>query len=69
MRTNLKPQRGVIHNIINQIKKIMSQSLSKVYVHITFSTKKRYPFIDNVIEQELWTYLGGVEYDERYLWK
>jgi len=47
----------------------MSQSLSKVYVHITFSTKKRYPFIDNVIEQELWTYLGGVEYDERYLWK
>ena len=38
----------------------MAQSLSKVYVHITFSTKNRYPFIDNGIKQELWTYLGGV---------
>ena len=37
----------------------MAQSLSKVYVHITFSTKNRYPFIDNGIEQELWAYLGG----------
>jgi len=25
----------------------MAQSLTKVYVHIKFSTKKRYPFIDN----------------------
>ena len=38
----------------------MSQSLSKVYVHITFSTKNRYPFIDKDIEQELWAYLGGI---------
>ncbi|MDR2970820.1 MAG: IS200/IS605 family transposase [Bacteroidales bacterium] len=38
----------------------MPQSLSKVYVHITFGTKHRYPFIDNKIEQELWTYLGGI---------
>ncbi|GHT17636.1 hypothetical protein FACS189429_2150 [Bacteroidia bacterium] len=38
----------------------MAQSLSKVYVHITFSTKNRYPFIDNQIKEELWTYLGGV---------
>ena len=38
----------------------MAQSLSKVYVHITFSTKNRYPFIDKDIEQELWAYLGGV---------
>ena len=38
----------------------MAQSLSKVYVHITFSTKHRYPFIDNAIEQELWAYLGGI---------
>jgi len=38
----------------------MPQSLSKVYVHITFSTKKRYPFIDEDIEQELWAYLGGI---------
>jgi REP element-mobilizing transposase RayT len=38
----------------------MSQSLSKVYVHITFSTKKRHPFIDNAIKEELWMYLGGI---------
>ena len=38
----------------------MAQSLSKVYVHITFSTKNRYPFIDKTIEQELWAYLGSV---------
>ena len=38
----------------------MPQSLSKVYVHITFSTKNRYPFIDNEIEQELWAYLGAI---------
>ena len=37
----------------------MPQSLSKVYVHITFSTKHRYPFIDKNIENELWTYIGG----------
>jgi REP element-mobilizing transposase RayT len=29
-------------------------------VHITFSTKNRYPFISNEIEKELWTYLGGI---------
>jgi REP element-mobilizing transposase RayT len=34
--------------------------LSKVYVHITFSTKKRHPFIDNAIKEELWRYLGGI---------
>ncbi len=38
----------------------MPQSLTKVFVHITFSTKHRYPFIDSGIEQELWAYLGGV---------
>ena len=38
----------------------MSQSLSNVYVHITFSTKKHHPFIDNNIEQELWAYIGGI---------
>jgi REP element-mobilizing transposase RayT len=38
----------------------MSQSLSKTYLHITFSTKNRYPFIDSEIEHELWTYLGGI---------
>jgi REP element-mobilizing transposase RayT len=38
----------------------MAQSLSKVYVHITFSTKNRHPFIDNNISKELWTYIGGI---------
>lgn len=38
----------------------MSQSLSKVYVHLTFSTKGRYPFIDQKIQERLWQYLGGI---------
>ena len=38
----------------------MGQSLSKVYVHITFSTKKHYPFIDENIQDSLFEYLGGV---------
>jgi len=38
----------------------MAQSLSKGYVHITFSTRDRYPFIDDAIKQELWAYLGGI---------
>ncbi|BFM43573.1 IS200/IS605 family transposase [Flavobacterium sp. CFS9] len=38
----------------------MPQSLSKVYVHLVFSTKGRYPFIDNVIQERLWEYLGGI---------
>jgi len=38
----------------------MPQSLTKVYVHITFSTKYRHPFIDDNIQQELWTYIGGI---------
>lgn len=38
----------------------MSQSLSKVYVHITFSTKNRRNLIDNSIEERLFEYLGGI---------
>ena len=38
----------------------MPQSLSKVYVHITFSTKERHPFINDGIGQELWAYVGGI---------
>jgi len=38
----------------------MPQSLSNVYVHITFSTKNRYPFIDIAIKNRLWDYLGGI---------
>lgn len=38
----------------------MPQSLSKVYMHITFSTKHRHPFIDDGIKEELWNYIGGI---------
>ena len=38
----------------------MAQSLSKVYVHITFSTKDRQCLIDKNIQDTLFEYLGGV---------
>ena len=38
----------------------MAQSLSKVYVHITFSTKNRQNLIDEEIETSLFEYLGGI---------
>lgn len=38
----------------------MPQSLAKVYVHIVFSTKCRYPFLsDKNIRGEMHAYLGG----------
>jgi REP element-mobilizing transposase RayT len=38
----------------------MPQSLSKVYVHITFSTKNRQHLIDDNIKNSLFEYLGGI---------
>jgi len=38
----------------------MPQSLVKNYIHLTFSTKNRYAFIDEYIEVELFSYLGGI---------
>ena len=38
----------------------MPQSLVKNYLHITFSTKNRSPFIDNEVKDELFNYLGGI---------
>ena len=38
----------------------MPQSLSKVYVHIIFSTKNRENLIDDKIENSLYEYLGGI---------
>ena len=38
----------------------MAQSLSRVFVHVTFSTKDRCPLIDDGIKEELWAYIGGV---------
>ncbi len=38
----------------------MPQSLSRVYTHITFSTKNRENRIDSEIEKRLFEYLGGI---------
>lgn len=38
----------------------MPQSLTRVYVHITFSTKHRANLIDDSIKDSLFDYLGGI---------
>jgi len=38
----------------------MPQSLIRNYMHIVFSTKERYPFIQPSIAPELYAYLGGI---------
>jgi REP element-mobilizing transposase RayT len=38
----------------------MGQSLVKNYIHIVFSTKHRKPLIHQSIENELYSYLGGI---------
>ncbi|MDQ8005649.1 MAG: IS200/IS605 family transposase [Pedobacter sp.] len=38
----------------------MSQSLSKMYVHIIFHTKHNQPFIKPDVEPELYAYIGGI---------
>jgi putative transposase len=38
----------------------MPQSLVHNYMHITFSTKDRYPFIDKNISEQLYSYIGGI---------
>lgn len=38
----------------------MPQSLSKVYVHVTFSTKHRKNLIDDDISEPLYAYPGGI---------
>ena len=38
----------------------MPQALSKVFTHITFSTKHRKNLIDKTIETDLFDYLGGI---------
>ena len=37
----------------------MAQSLAQMYVHIVFSTKERYPFIETDIEPQLYAYMAG----------
>lgn len=39
----------------------MSQSLAKIYTHVIFSTKHRYPFLaDKFLRTEMHAYLGGI---------
>ena len=38
----------------------MAQSLSRVYVHIVFSTKNRQKLIDDSIAESLFAYIGGI---------
>ncbi|MBT6685567.1 MAG: IS200/IS605 family transposase [Bacteroidetes bacterium] len=38
----------------------MPQSLIRNYIHITFSTKNRFPFIIGDIEPEIHNYIGGI---------
>jgi len=53
-------QQGMIICNIFAKKSAMPQSLTKVYVHLVFSTKYRQPLIDDAIKPELFAYLGGV---------
>ncbi|MBS1758853.1 MAG: IS200/IS605 family transposase [Bacteroidetes bacterium] len=38
----------------------MSQSLSKLFVHIIFHTKYSHDLIDEVVQPELYAYIGGI---------
>ncbi len=38
----------------------MPQSLSNVLIHFVFSTKERYPFIQNDVEDKLYQYITGI---------
>ncbi len=42
----------------------MPQSLSHLYIHLVFSTKKHQPFIDDQIAPELYAYIAKILYDE-----
>ncbi len=44
----------------------MVQSLSQLYIHIVFSTKKRFPFIKQEVLQFLEEY--NIDYNETYIW-
>ncbi len=38
----------------------MSQSFVQIYVHIVFRTKNNVNFINEEIEEELYSYMGGI---------
>ena len=56
----------------------MSQSLSKLYVHLIFHVKNEHIFIRPEDEKELYAYIGeyleflreyGINFNENYLWE
>jgi REP element-mobilizing transposase RayT len=57
---SIKPQ-AVIPKDNRQLKQtLMSQSLSKIYLHCIFSTKYRQHFIKETIRQDLYAYIVGI---------
>lgn len=38
----------------------MANTYSHIYLHIVFSTKNRIKFIDRIIEERVWSYIGGI---------
>ena len=55
LAASAKPQRGAIY-----WEKHMPQSLAAVYVHLSYSTKIRQPWIQPEIEEELRKYHAGI---------
>ena len=43
----------------------MSHSFVSNFMHCTFSTKERYPFINSELEARLWPYVGGIARENR----
>src|SRR6266850_5435504 len=43
----------------------MSHSYVSNFMHCTFGTKDRYPFIDSHLECRLWPYIGGIARENR----
>jgi REP element-mobilizing transposase RayT len=37
----------------------MAQSLAQIYLHIVFSTKNHYPFLEGSVDDELYAYIGA----------
>jgi len=37
----------------------MPQSLTQIFLHIVFSTKNRYPFLEGSVDDELYAYIGA----------
>ena len=52
---------GVVSNRIIRDAQVMPQSLAKILIHTTFSTKNRRPFLsDRALREETHHYVGGI---------